>query len=64
MCPIIATYEAREGIRLDPAKTAKNSGLRQRAKMMLNSMWGKFGPLKMSLILPLEFTLLFNKVIK
>ncbi|XP_068720877.1 uncharacterized protein [Montipora capricornis] len=39
----IDAYYAREGIRLDPAKIEKNPGLRALAKMMLNSMWGKFG---------------------
>ena len=38
-----ADYYAREGIRLDPGKIKKNPGLRTLAKMMLNSMWGKFG---------------------
>ncbi|XP_068756959.1 uncharacterized protein [Montipora capricornis] len=39
----VDAYEARKGIRLDPAKIKKNPGLRALAKMMLNSMWGKFG---------------------
>ena len=39
----IADYYAREGIRLDRANIKKNPGLRTLAKMMLNSMWGKFG---------------------
>ena len=39
----LADYETREGIKLDPAKIQKNPGLRTLAKMMLNSMWGKFG---------------------
>lgn len=39
----LAAYQDREGIRLDPTKIAKNPGLRTLAKMMLNSMWGKFG---------------------
>ncbi|XP_078355818.1 uncharacterized protein LOC144640593 [Oculina patagonica] len=39
----IEDYYAREGIRLDPTKIKKNPGLRTLAKMMLNSMWGKFG---------------------
>ena len=39
----VEDYFAREGIRLDPAKIKKNPGLRTLAKMMLNSMWGKFG---------------------
>ena len=36
-------YEAEEGIQLDPEKMVKNPGLRTLSKMMLNSMWGKFG---------------------
>lgn len=36
-------YEAREGICLDAAKIQKNPGLHALAKVMLNSMWGKFG---------------------
>lgn len=36
-------FEAREGISLEYDKMAANPGLRQLAKMMLNSMWGKFG---------------------
>jgi len=36
-------YEAREGIRLDPARVAKNPGLRATAKLFLNSLWGRFG---------------------
>ena len=36
-------YYAKEKIQLDPTKIEKNPGLRTLAKMMLNSMWGKFG---------------------
>jgi len=36
-------YEAREGIQLDLSKIQKNPGLCKAAKMMLNSMWSKFG---------------------
>ena len=36
-------YYAKEKIQLDPTKIEKNSGLRTLTKMMLNSMWGKFG---------------------
>ena len=36
-------YRDKEGIELDPEKIEKNPGLRTLAKMMLNSMWGKFG---------------------
>lgn len=36
-------YKRREGIQLDHDKMEKNPGLRALAKMMLNSMWGKFG---------------------
>ena len=39
----VDAYYAQEGIRLDPTKIQKNPGLRALAKMMLNSMWGKFG---------------------
>ena len=36
-------FETREGIRLEYDKMVANPGLKQLAKMMLNSMWGKFG---------------------
>ena len=36
-------YRYKEGIELDPEKIEKNPGLCMLAKMMLNSMWGKFG---------------------
>ena len=36
-------YRDKEGIELGPEKIEKNPGLRTLAKMMLNSMWGKFG---------------------
>ena len=39
----VANYFTREKIQLDPTKIAKNPGLRTLAKMMLNSMWEKFG---------------------
>ena len=39
----LTAYKAKEGIKLDRAKIKKNPGLRTLAKMMLNSMWGKFG---------------------
>jgi len=39
----IADYYVKEKIQLEPAKIQKNPGLRTLAKMMLNSMWGKFG---------------------
>ena len=39
----VAKYYEKEQIQLDPAKIEKNPGLRTLAKMMLNSMWGKFG---------------------
>ena len=39
----VANYYAKEKIQLDPAKIDKNPGLRTLAKMMLNSIWGKFG---------------------
>ena len=39
----LADYRDKEGIELDPEKIEKNPGLRTLAKMMLNSMWGKFG---------------------
>ena len=38
----VAKYLEKEKIQLDPAKIEKNPGLRTLAKMMLNSMWGKF----------------------
>ena len=39
----IKDYCKHEGIRLEYDKIQKNPGLRTLAKMMLNSMWGKFG---------------------
>ena len=39
----VAKYFEKEKIQLDPARIEKNPGLRATAKMMLNSMWGKFG---------------------
>ena len=39
----IKDYFEHEGIQLDYHKIEKNPGLRTLAKMMLNSMWGKFG---------------------
>jgi len=36
-------YEEHEGIQLEYDKIEHNAGLRTLAKMMLNSMWGKFG---------------------
>ena len=39
----VREYDQHEGIRLDPAKIAKNPGKRSLAKLMLNSFWGKFG---------------------
>lgn len=39
----INDYEVHEGIRLDYENVEKNPGLRTLAKLMLNSMWGKFG---------------------
>ncbi|KAL9970542.1 hypothetical protein ACROYT_G022936 [Oculina patagonica] len=39
----VEDYFAREGIPLDPSNIKKNPGLRTLAKLMLNSMWGKFG---------------------
>ena len=39
----IQAYREKEGIQLDYRNIAKNPGLRSLAKLMLNSMWGKFG---------------------
>lgn len=39
----IDDYLAHEGIQLDPANIAYNEGLRQTMKIILNSLWGKFG---------------------
>ena len=39
----IKNYFEQEGIQLEYDKIKKNPGLRTLAKMMLNSMWGKFG---------------------
>jgi len=39
----IRAYYEQEGIQLEYDKIQKNPGLRTLAKMMLNSMWGKFG---------------------
>jgi len=36
-------YEAHEGISLDRARIEKNPGRRQVSKLMLTSLWGKFG---------------------
>ena len=36
-------YRVKEGIKLDLEKMEKNPGLCTLAKMMLNSMWSKFG---------------------
>ena len=40
----IDDYYENEGIRLDPQKIKYNPGLRQLAKLMLNSLWGKYNP--------------------
>lgn len=37
----IAEYEEREHIKLDSKEIEKNVGLRELAKLMLNSLWGK-----------------------
>jgi len=39
----IDDYLKHEGIQLDRSKIEKNPGRRQCAKLMLNSLWGKFG---------------------
>lgn len=39
----VEDYYTREEIRLYPANVKKNPGLRVLAKMMLSSMWVKFG---------------------
>lgn len=39
----ISEYEQMEGVKLDPSKIERNSGMRALAKLMLNSFWGKFG---------------------
>ena len=39
----VELYHQKEGIQLEYNKIQKNPGLRTLAKMMLNSMWGKFG---------------------
>jgi len=39
----VESYYQKEGIQLEYDKIEKNPGLRTLAKMMLNSMWGKFG---------------------
>lgn len=36
-------YFQHEGIKLDPANIAYNKGLRDTMKIILNSLWGKFG---------------------
>ena len=41
----IHEYEKHEGIHLEYDKIEYNAGLRTLAKLMLNSMWGKFGQL-------------------
>lgn len=37
----LVDYEAKVGIKLDPAKVAENPGLRDLAKLCLNSLWDK-----------------------
>jgi hypothetical protein len=37
----IEEYHEKEGILLEKEKIKKNPGLRQLAKLMLNSFWGK-----------------------
>ena len=39
----VEDFERHEGIHLDPTKIAYNPGRRSLAKLMLNSLWGKFG---------------------
>ena len=39
----INSVREHEGIELDSSKISFNSGLREQAKLMLNSFWGKFG---------------------
>jgi hypothetical protein len=39
----IGDYKTNMGIDLDPSKIEKNEGLRFIAKLLLNSLWGKFG---------------------
>ena len=36
-------YQQKEGIAVDPIMIHKNPGRKARAKLMLNSFWGKFG---------------------
>ena len=36
-------FECHKGIQLDPTKIAYNPSRRSLAKLMLNSLWGKFG---------------------
>ena len=43
-------YYEHEGIRLDPEKIEYNPGLRSLAKLMLNSLWGKFYSFLISLL--------------
>tara|TARA_R100001132_G_C3274679_1_gene96951 strand:- start:2096 stop:5947 length:3852 start_codon:yes stop_codon:yes gene_type:complete len=39
----IALYHSNQGILMDKEKIIKNAGLREIAKLCLNSLWGKFG---------------------
>ena len=39
----INQYEAHEGIQMEPGKIVKNAAKRSLAKLMMNSLWGKFG---------------------
>ena len=39
----ISEYLERQGIQLDKEKIVKNPGMREIAKLCLNSLWGKFG---------------------
>ena len=39
----IEGYYKKEHVRLDPTRICKNSGLRKIAKLLLNTLWGRFG---------------------
>ena len=39
----VSDFARHEGVQLEPYNIKKNPGLRACTKMMLNSMWGKFG---------------------
>lgn len=60
----IRDYEVNEGIHLDPNEIEKNEGLRQLAKLMLNSFWGKVSISSLLIFHFTEHKKLFDKFMK